>query len=125
MQGPPLHCFGPFFAPVPHKARRIQAVCEAQTYVRLPCVVHAGLRDQPPKTASQRNEVIQRDLKVEILDASVSRLSTGMFEHADRSDFGHLRNLVPYHACPPDWKPYPLELADVKELDEGAVQAPG
>ncbi|KAJ2937340.1 hypothetical protein O0L34_g19223 [Tuta absoluta] len=65
-----------------------------------------------------RNEVIRRDLKVETLDEFVSKLSTGMFARADRSDFEHLRNLAPYHARPPDWKPYPRELAVVEELAE-------
>lgn len=66
-----------------------------------------------------RNEVIRRDFKVETLDEFVSKLSTRMFTRADRSDFEHLRGLAPYHARPPDHRPYPRELAVVEELDEG------
>ncbi|XP_047994512.1 uncharacterized protein LOC125232773 [Leguminivora glycinivorella] len=58
-----------------------------------------------------RNDVIARDLKVEPLRDFVTRLTGRMFERADQSRFGHLRDIAPYHARPPDHRGLPRELA--------------
>lgn len=64
-----------------------------------------------------RNATIQRDLKIESLDAFIGSLATRMFGRADESSFRHLRELAPYHARPPDLKSFPRDLV-VVQVDE-------
>ncbi|XP_063898861.1 probable RNA-directed DNA polymerase from transposon X-element [Helicoverpa armigera] len=57
-----------------------------------------------------RNDVLQRDLKMESLDEFVRRLSEGMFARADASAWLHVKHLAPLHARPPDAKALPRDL---------------
>lgn len=62
-----------------------------------------------------RNDVIQRDLRVESLDDFIVRLATDMFARADASSLPHIRDMAPLHARPPDGRAYQRDLLPVDD----------
>ncbi|CAH2239607.1 jg19129 [Pararge aegeria aegeria] len=70
----------------------------------------AALRKVASAPRYVRNSVIQRDLRIELIECFITQLARRMFARTETTTFIYLKDIAPWHARPPDRRAYPRDL---------------